>query len=531
MYLGHEWTLLLAEHKSAGALLIGDQEATAILQIAERYEQVVVWCASSEDEGRLRAELKGFTDEVSISAVRPADLIARLSTLPTTFSLVVFSDVRNRYGKSVAYKLADTVEKGLSVGGQLLVRVGIRLGLKNLLRNPLDSFGRPRLRALTGRCEKAGFGHTQHLYPYPENQLSKEYLGFGRIQKTPEESLFGRILNGLGAGRLGFNFVLVLSSRELQTPRVARIAAQGSKGASDVMIQRFIVRSNGIVVALFTSSESDAVLKIALHDAAKQRIHASAEAAQRVSNRSVHLAHLIPRQIDSGRSHGFAYSIETQCQGLPAVQVMKDASSVETVHRTVLNFLVSFGDTGSSSSGSRNGDDLVRRYVSPVIDGFPELESELTKLGEKLTSTLGESRLRSVHAHGDFNPSNVFLSRGGQDITGIIDWDAENENGVPATDLLHFVLASTKRRRSRALGNRVVACLDGVEFSASESSLLSDYMRSFGIRESNLPVLIVLYWLNHICVHLKYKRQSLPVSWVKDNLVDPLDAMLRMSWR
>ncbi len=67
----------------------------------------------------------------------------------------------------------------------------------------------------------------------------------------------------------------------------------------------------------------------------------------------------------------------------------------------------------------------------------PELRSELEEVRDQLRKQWKGRSLPLVRCHGDFKAANLLLDRRGR-ITGLVDWDMTEEEGLPLTDVLSY---------------------------------------------------------------------------------------------
>ena len=159
-----------------------------------------------------------------------------------------------------------------------------------------------------------------------------------------------------------------------------------------------------------------------------------ARAAEGLRRAAVARSPFIPRSLAEGVTHGLSWTVEEMLAGqrpprLTAV-LLADAAA----------FCANLPPSGAPArpgAGAR-----------ALAGWFPDRAGGLSRLARVLDDTLGD--LPGVVRHGDLWSGNL-LARGGR-LTGVVDWDAWAEDGVPALDLVHLVATEERLRLRRPIG-------------------------------------------------------------------------------
>lgn len=164
---------------------------------------------------------------------------------------------------------------------------------------------------------------------------------------------------------------------------------------------------------------------------------AAVEAAALTRLTSCDLA-VVPHLIDAGACDGVDWLLETRLPG----------RRPRRVGSTLINQLGRF-----CSSLPRSPQPEAWRDDVTVLSGhFPLWMEPLAVIGRELETVA--SAVPGVLRHGDLWAGNLLVS-GGR-ISGVVDWDAWQSHGFPASDLLHFITTTERQRRRVALGTIAV---------------------------------------------------------------------------
>jgi hypothetical protein len=136
-----------------------------------------------------------------------------------------------------------------------------------------------------------------------------------------------------------------------------------------------------------------------------------------------------------------------------------------------------------------------------------------------------EPRLRPLPAvvrHGDLWTGNLLVSR--RHLTGIVDWDAAHQGGVPGADLVQLVGGDERRRRRRSLGAAVV---DRAWTSRVRGPLAAEYWSELGLRPDDdvLDLAALAWWASE--VHhtlLRFPERARDERWMEENVARVLAA-------
>jgi aminoglycoside phosphotransferase (APT) family kinase protein len=167
-------------------------------------------------------------------------------------------------------------------------------------------------------------------------------------------------------------------------------------------------------------------------------------------------------------------------------------------------------------------DEIVRRYLQPISTLGGATHAQISAVVGRVAEELSDERLIAVPVHGDFNPTNVFCDRQSGKITGVIDWDAAELDGLPLVDLLHFLRGSNEAFRQQPIGHWLIQALSREIWSEWEVSKIKTYLDELSLDYRLIPILAVLYWARHISLHIRFGGTGMNEDWKAANLDAPL---------
>jgi O-antigen/teichoic acid export membrane protein len=102
-------------------------------------------------------------------------------------------------------------------------------------------------------------------------------------------------------------------------------------------------------------------------------------------------------------------------------------------------------------------------------------------------------------SHGDFELANVWFSKEGDRVTGIVGWGQARRNAPAALDLCNLLLTTRMSINRQQIGDVVCDLLRQPSWSAEEQRCFAE--RSVALAESDTRSLALLVWLLHMSTH------------------------------
>jgi hypothetical protein len=156
----------------------------------------------------------------------------------------------------------------------------------------------------------------------------------------------------------------------------------------------------------------------------------------------------------------------------------------------------------------------------------PRLESPIDHLARWLRSMLVGRRLRVGWIHGDFWSRNLLAAPDGLTITGLVDWDLAEPDGLATHDALNLVLSAAPHARGTELGGVIRDRLQSRGWLPDERQLLENaHLPLWGDHLSERAALC-LYWLRYVSRYLaKCPDRGRDGWWMDRNVATVLEAL------
>ena len=164
--------------------------------------------------------------------------------------------------------------------------------------------------------------------------------------------------------------------------------------------------------------------------------------------------------------------------------------------------------------------DLPIARLRPVIAGRSRLdraEQALEQLRWDLREILGGRLVAASYVHGDLSPGNILMTDDGSAVTGLVDWEAGQDCGLPQVDLMHLWMTAAMIEQQRELGAVVADLLAGWQ-GPSDGAVETDPESGAAFTRA----VVLLAWLHHAGANVaKSRRFRRSGIWVHRN-IDPV---------
>jgi hypothetical protein len=275
----------------------------------------------------------------------------------------------------------------------------------------------------------------------------------------------------------------------------------------------------------------DAVIMVAETPAAAEGIEWQQEALSTLHDdqRLGEWRSLLPRVLDGATIDGLPYLIERRVRGTTLERAVTEPASRDRALRAAS---AAIHQLHRATACETTVDEalLDRLVLGPVREVAQIAEharvrraslTALARLSDELCSTLEGQSLELSWAHGDFAPGNILADADGQ-ITGIIDWEFAHPQGLPALDVVFFLLTSRVYARRQELGRVVRELVTRPSLSPVEAEMVAATDgASIGVER-----LALLCWLHHASQMItrctRYVDSGL---WIHSNIRAVLDSL------
>ena len=147
-------------------------------------------------------------------------------------------------------------------------------------------------------------------------------------------------------------------------------------------------------------------------------------------------------------------------------------------------------------------------------------------VGDKLRSATDGKIMELSWTHGDFSPGNVILNAEDYSVQAVIDWGQARSRGIPAIDIMFWLIAVTGVAERRQLGSVVCELLTQAVLDEGQiCSLASDAIEQANLNHREVALWC---WLRHIAGNLEKSQQySHHPMWWAANVEPVLRAVSR----
>ncbi|MDQ3955222.1 MAG: aminoglycoside phosphotransferase family protein [Actinomycetota bacterium] len=217
----------------------------------------------------------------------------------------------------------------------------------------------------------------------------------------------------------------------------------------------------------------------------------------------------VPRMLGRGTAEGTAWTLESLLIG----------RRPRHVSTSLLQQVAGFGarlPRRDETPTAMNEDFAV------ITSHLPQVEGRLAVLKKRCAPLMED--LGSVGRHGDLWAGNLLVQ--GEDLTGIVDWDAWHDRGVPGTDLLN-ACSYVDAPPESSLGDRFVR-RPWTQTPFSEVS--RPYWRDLGVNPSAsaLEMVAVAWWAGQVAANVERMPHLVNQErWLRTNVFQVLDALGR----
>jgi aminoglycoside phosphotransferase len=174
---------------------------------------------------------------------------------------------------------------------------------------------------------------------------------------------------------------------------------------------------------------------------------------------------LAPRLVGSGSTGGASWTVETALAGRRPTGLTPDLA------RQAAEALAGFPRVAGPMRA-------LEHDLRGIATGLPSRGSRVSRLADDIAPVA--SSLPAILRHGDLWTGNLLVD--GARLSGMIDWDAAHEAGLPGSDLLQLVATDLRRRSRRSLG---AAYLSRPWQSATFQAAATAYWSAVGVAPSS----------------------------------------------
>ena len=257
------------------------------------------------------------------------------------------------------------------------------------------------------------------------------------------------------------------------------------------------------------------------------KVLAHLRADPRLSDQQRLLPHLLLERNDKDCS----YWIFERLPGVNALTALDQANNPDGILQRVTEAI---GVLHQRTADEITVDDrFLEQWVSAPIEvirtsTLPYYQRQshafLNCLAQQLADSLIGRTIVTSWTHGDYWPGNILLSPEHDTVTGILDWDLAQPDGIPSLDLVNILASALRLEKRKELGEIVIDVYKQGTWPSGKQMLWQQTTQAFAGKLPELRDTLMIFWLWHLSANLlKSKRYSFNPIWARYNYGYVLD--------
>ena len=272
-------------------------------------------------------------------------------------------------------------------------------------------------------------------------------------------------------------------------------------GDSEPEVRKLFAGTGEVTIALVGargSSTSRVAMRFGYRSGAVARLARGKAALERFSNGP--LAPLVPKLLCSDiTSPTGAFTVESFLDGVAISELPFGARRDHAFERAAAT-LDSF--VGNKVERVAIDEGTYDRLVGSAVELIrSQAEPDQCETLDKVSSQLRDAFIGKVWplhlTHGDFKAGNILVDRHGA-VTGFIDWDMWEENGLPLQDLLVLFAYDWSKASGISFGPQLLPDLLAGTWRPIYERILAERADRLGLSASQVRVLRALFWLRNL---------------------------------
>jgi len=263
----------------------------------------------------------------------------------------------------------------------------------------------------------------------------------------------------------------------------------------------FVSKPNGALLFLSVNRQK-MVVRISFDALANKRLDSNTLTLKTIDDYGLNIS---PKLIARDSYQNIQYSVESMLTGVN----IKDSelATNDKSHKVIeqsYKYLVELHEK------TANYIDLVDDYYNTSIQYVLDvaksrfdssLYSTFDLINNYIHNSLYGKNIALVLSHGDFSVDNIIVNDGS--VSGVIDWDYSQINGLPIVDLLFFISSTYKKRRKFSNSDMLMNAITHESFGDEEIKYINQYCHTFNIDKSLIKPLSIMYVMHHIAFRLE----------------------------
>ena len=286
-------------------------------------------------------------------------------------------------------------------------------------------------------------------------------------------------------------------------------SAINRKNEKDLSISRIILgKPCGAVLLL--EGGNNTVARISFGELTNKRYQNNHASLTYLNNMNIEGA---PKIYGSGNINNFFYSIESMLPGknIDSRQV-KNTKRSNNIANQAIDILTRI-QSKSTKRATIDGEILYKLVLTPlkrlkqVI--YNNIDDPIISILEDyfVESFSGETIPLTLY-HGDYSIDNIMIEPKTDKVTGVIDWDYSDINGLPLMDLLFFIVTLEKGKTQDTIGQIYSEKIAYNTYTSTERKWISQYCSALELNPSHTTALGMLSFVYFSAYHQEMENND-----------------------
>lgn len=261
------------------------------------------------------------------------------------------------------------------------------------------------------------------------------------------------------------------------------------------------------------------IIRLPMDEESTMRAESQKKVLNSLRKKAEHYNSFFPRQLARLSLEGQDVYIEERLNGIIISEILDSYDKYEV---SAVEWLVKF------QSITRKDIVFDKKQIEEFVSiPLQRLQKFITKepeflivqsLNDLLYKQLFNQRISLVCMHGDYKIENILFDQENFNVSGVIDWDLAQMNGLPLLDLLYLLVYSHKLRNPGLSISRIfLEIIKNQELSGTEKKYIDNYCETLAIDSSLLQVFCILGWLYHVVYRFGDLMKYYP-KWYEENI-------------
>jgi SAM-dependent methyltransferase len=426
----------------------------------------------------------------------------------------VYIGIENRFGLPYLFGMPDehTRLRFVTLLPRLLADTLSRTKVHKPYR--IYTYSRRGFRKL---LREAGYGSDQFYFPLPNYRNVRQIAHHHSkpiVEPPPQpiSRIVKRYVKSLSYPYLSHSFSIVAAGATLRANLVedfiARLENWLGTRTDSPKLYRSNIQVGDTSVALVAAGTRDErvnarfMLRIPLTPEAERLQQHSFKMLQRLDADSVspELNALLPTPVVLLQSDRQLMFVHRLCPGFDLRQFCSSRQQ-SSIFRMGLEFLLALAKVNGEHEvhSAAKLQSWLQKRRNHLCESFPRVApTRIAKLVEQTWTSLESNALPLVWSHGDFWPGNLLSLGSCTRLTGVVDWEFVDSEGLPLMDLLQLLLYTKAMHTGKGYGSLLAERMSAGSFTSDEIPLIREYCDKLHIPNRAVWALAFMSWLDWV---------------------------------